>query len=106
MIAAAEATKKADEARKAAAAAPLRAQVRGNLGGRTHSLRSVWKAELVRPAQDLAYTHFRNHPDMIALLDRLGNAVARAKDGPRPDGGLKAGPCAALPGYYVYQSEE
>jgi hypothetical protein len=104
MIAAAEAAKRADEARKAAAAAPVRAHVVGNLGGRTHSLRSVWRAEVVQ--QDLLYAYLRNDRDVMALFYSKANALVRAKDGPRPDGGLKAGPSAALPGCYVYHSEE
>ena len=104
MIDAAEAAREAERARKAVAAVPQRAQVRGNLGGRTHSLRSVWHAEIV--VQDLVYQKFKDHPDVRALLHRLANAAVRAQGGPRPEGGAKAGLCEALQGCYVYESQE
>jgi hypothetical protein len=75
MIAAAEATQEAEKARQTAAAVPRRAQVRGNLGGRTHSPRTEWRALVVQ--QDLLYGYFKTHPDVVELLQRLANAAAR-----------------------------
>ncbi len=93
MIGAAEAAAEAAKARQAVAAVPQRAQVRGNLGGRTHSLRTVYHASIVE--QDLCYGHFRYHADVKALLQRLANAAARG--GTRnPD----------LPGCWIYDTQE
>jgi hypothetical protein len=92
-IAAAEAAKEADAARRTAAAIPRRAQTRDSLGGRTRSLRTVWLAAVIEP--DLCYRHFRDHPDVKDLLHRLANAAARA--GVRhPD----------LPGCYIFSEEQ
>jgi hypothetical protein len=54
---------------------PQRAQVRGNLGGRTHSLRTVWRAEIIE--WDECYQHFKNHTKVTELLQSLANEAAR-----------------------------
>lgn len=92
-IIALEATQEAERARQAAAAVPRRAQVRGTLGGRTHSLRTVWKALIVE--QDLCYRHFRDHADVKAILLQLANAAAR--------GGTRN---PNLPGCEIYSTQE
>jgi hypothetical protein len=92
-IIALEATQEAERARQAAAAVPQRAQVRGNLGGRTHSLRTVWMANIVE--QDLVYRHFRNHSEVKDLLQRLANAAAR--------GGARN---PNLPGCWIFSEEQ
>jgi hypothetical protein len=75
MIAAAEAAREAEKARQAAAAVPRRAQVRGNLGGRTHSLRTVWQADIV--VIEKTFEHYKSRPEVKELLSRLANADAR-----------------------------
>ncbi len=76
MIAAKEAEESAERARKAAAEVPKRTQIRGSLGGRTHTLRKVWRAELVE--QDEFYLHVRNHTKVKELLMSLANEMARS----------------------------
>lgn len=71
-----EAEAEAEKARKAVAAVPQRAQERGNLGGRTHSLRTYWYADVID--QDLCYQHFRARPEIKDVLAKLANAAARA----------------------------
>jgi hypothetical protein len=76
LIAATNAAQEAERKRQEAAAIPKKTQIRGSLGGRVHSPRTVWFAYIAD--QDLCYQHFRNHPDMKALLQRLANAAARS----------------------------
>ena len=90
MIGAREAAQEADRARQAVAAVPQRAQVRGNLGGRTRSLRSVWRADLVVIEEALG--HYKSHREVKDLLTRLANADARA--------GVRW-----IPGFHVYREE-
>ncbi len=87
-----EATQEAERARQTVAAMPRRAQVRGSLGGRTHSLHTVWQASIVE--QDLCYRHFRDHAEVKALLRRLANASAR--------GGVRN---PNLPGCWIFSEE-
>ena len=75
VIVALEATQELEQARQAAAAVPQRAQVRGFLGGRTHSLRTVWRAHIIE--QDVLYNHFRDRREVKELLQSLANAAAR-----------------------------
>jgi hypothetical protein len=91
-IVALEASQEAERARQVAAAVPKRTQIRGALGGRTHSLRTVWKAEIVE--QELLYRHFHKHRDVIDVLQRLANAAARS--------GVRN---PALPGCSIYSEE-
>lgn len=93
MVNAAEAAEEAARARKAVAAAPMRAQVRGSLGGPTHSLRTVWRALMIE--QDLFYLHVRDHKDVKVLLQSLANAAAR--HGTRNPN---------LPGCEIYSTQE
>lgn len=102
-IAAAEAAREADAARKALAEMPRRAQVRPSLGGATLSPTKLWRARVV--VQDDLYKNLRDHRDVVALLDRLANAAVRAKDGPRPPGRELQGRSDALPGCWIYQEE-
>ncbi len=88
-----EAAQEAEAARKAVAAMPQRAQVRGNLGGRTHSLRTVWRAEIME--QDVIYHHFRNCAEVKDLLQSLANAAAR--------GGIRN---PNLPGCEIFSTQE
>lgn len=53
---------------------PRRAESRGALGGRTRNLRLTWHAEVVDV--DLVYHHYRDHPEVQALLYRLANEAA------------------------------
>jgi hypothetical protein len=75
-IAATNAVQEAVRKRQEAAAIPKKTQIRGSLGGRVHGPRTVWFAYIAD--QDLCYQHFRDHPDMKALLQRLANAAARS----------------------------
>jgi hypothetical protein len=93
LIAAREASIEAENARLAAAAIPKRAQIRGSLTGRAHSLRTVWFAHVVK--QDLCYQHFRDHADVKDVLLRLANAAARS--------GVRN---PNLPGCYVESKEQ
>jgi hypothetical protein len=76
MMEAQKAADKAEEARKAAAAVPQRAQTRGALGGRTRSLVTHWYAKIMD--QDRLYRHFRDHEAVTAVLQRLADAAARS----------------------------
>jgi hypothetical protein len=73
MAAAMDAAQEAERLRQAAADVPLRAQTRGI--GRTRSLRTIWKAEIVE--WDECYQHFKNHPKVRELLQGLANEGAR-----------------------------
>jgi hypothetical protein len=74
LISATEAAQEAERARQEAAAVPRRAESRGALGGRTRNLRLTWHAEVVDV--DLVYHHYRDHPEVQALLYRLANEAA------------------------------
>ena len=89
-IVALEATQEAERARQAVAALPQRAQVRGTLGGRTHSLRTVWTADIVEI--DKTFAHYKGRAEVKDLLRRLANADARA--------GIRH-----IPGCHVYREE-
>ena len=71
-----EAAAEAEKARRAVAAIPQRAQSRGNLGGRTRSLQTVWRAEIID--QDKCYLHFRGRQEVKDILSQLANAAARS----------------------------
>ena len=88
-----EATQELERARQALAAIPQRAQVRGNLGGRTHSLRTVWHARIIE--DDLLYMHLRNDRDVKDLLQRKADAAAR--------GGVRN---PNLPGCEIFSTQE
>lgn len=82
MIAAEEARLAAAEAEKAAekAAKPVKAAVKSASGaGRTVSLRTIRYARIVSINQ--ALLHYRDHPETIALVERLANAEIRAAKG-------------------------
>ncbi len=91
IISASEAERRASEAAEAALAVPARAQARGALGGRAHSLRTTWRAHVV----DLvaAVRHYRDRAEVRELIERLANADARA--------GVRS-----IPGCAVYSTEE
>lgn len=78
-----EAQRRAEEAEKAAKAAeaPARAKVGSATGmGKTASLRTVRRAVIDNDL--MALRHYRHHPEVIALLERLATAEIRSKDGP------------------------
>jgi len=54
-------------------------QVRGNQAGRASSLRAYYTA--IVSDFDAAIATFRNHPDLIAVLNKLGSARAREMKG-------------------------
>jgi hypothetical protein len=56
--------------------APKPVRVGGQLG-RATSFRSVWTADI--KDFNAALSHFKDHPDIIALIERLCNAEARSK---------------------------
>lgn len=56
-----------------------RVQVRGNQAGRASSLRAYYTA--IVSDFDAAIATFRNHPDLIAVLNKLGSARAREMKG-------------------------
>ncbi len=91
-IIAMEAAEEAERARKAAAEVPRRTRIRGNLGGRTHSLRTVWKADLVEVDIEAAFQHYKHKAEVKDLLTRLANADARA--------GVRR-----IPGFYVHEEQ-
>ena len=77
-VAAEEAARAAEEAEKQAAKAekaPVNLQ--SAMGARTKSLRTVWRARVTSHAK--ALWHFRDHPDVIDVIERLANAEARAE---------------------------
>ena len=74
-ILAQEATEEAEQAHKAAAAVPKRTQIRGSLGGRTHSLRTVWIANLHE--YEKALNHYKGRPEVRKLIQTLADADAR-----------------------------
>lgn len=79
-IAEAEAARK--EADKAAKAAEKPASVRAGSatgGARTVSLRTTYRCEVEHRGPALA--HFRDHPEVIALIERLASAEVRAQQG-------------------------
>ncbi len=90
IVAASEAERRATEAAQAAAAVPERAQARGQLGGRAHSLRTTWRAHVVEFS--LTLHHYRKRQEVYELIERLANADARA--------GVRA-----IPGCYVFPEE-
>jgi len=90
LINATEATQEAERKRQVAAAIPRRAQASGALGGRTHSLRTVWLANVV--SIEKAFEHYKARKEVKELLNRLANADARA--------GIKK-----IPGCYVWSEE-
>jgi hypothetical protein len=68
----------AEEAAKAALRAEKApANLQSAIGARTKSLRTVWKARVT--SHDKALWHYRRHPDVIATIERLANADARAE---------------------------
>jgi hypothetical protein len=103
MIAAKEADEETERARQAVAEVPQRAQVRGTLGGRARSLRRSWHAVAIDV--DRCYQHFRDHPEVKAVLTQLGDQAARAQAGPRPPDGLKEGMSPDLPGFWIFSEE-
>jgi hypothetical protein len=70
-----EATEEAETARKAAAEVPRRTQIRGNLGGRTHSLRTVWQADIHEIEK--TFQHYKNRREVKELLRSLAIADVR-----------------------------
>ncbi len=74
-IDAADAAAEAERAREAVAAVPVRAQSRGNLGGRARSLKRVAKAQVVD--WDKCYQHYRLRGEVRDVLATLASADAR-----------------------------
>ena len=74
-IVAREAEQEAERARQAAAAVPKRTQIRGALGGRTHSLQTVWKADIHEIEKTFA--HYKGRREVFELLQSLANADVR-----------------------------
>jgi hypothetical protein len=97
-IIALEATQQAEWARQAVAIMPRRAQVRGNLGGRTHSLRTVWKAEIIEIEK--TFERYKSRREVIELLTSLANAdVRNPRLWPNPED-------RDIPGCYVSKTQE
>lgn len=77
----AEAALKAAEKAEKAAAKVETVKVGSATGaGKALSYRTIRSARLKSPA--LAFSRYRDHPEVIALLERLATAEIRAKDGP------------------------
>jgi hypothetical protein len=74
-ILAREATQEADQARKVAAAVPKRTQIRGNLGGRTHSLRTVWMVDIHEIEK--TFERYKGRREVKELLHSLALADVR-----------------------------
>ncbi len=74
-IVALEATQEAERARQVVAAMPQRARVRSSLGGRTHSLRTVWYADIREFENTLE--HYKGRREVRELLQTLANADVR-----------------------------
>ena len=97
-IIALEATQEAERARQAAAAVPKRTQIRGALGGRTHSLRTVWKAEIIEIEK--TFERYKSRREVIELLTSLANAdVRNPRLWPNPED-------RDIPGCYVSKTQE
>lgn len=90
-INAAEAAREAEKKRQIAAAVPLRAQSRGNLGSRVRSLRTYWFADVVN--WSACFNHFQepdpNDPnkkipvaEVREVLTRLAMEAARKANNP------------------------
>lgn len=78
-VAAEEALKEAEDAEKAAAK-PVAARAGSATGaGRTMALRTTWRCEVEQRGPALAY--YRDHPEVIALIERLASAEVRAQTG-------------------------
>ncbi|NFV80048.1 hypothetical protein [Magnetospirillum aberrantis] len=73
--AAARAAEEAQKAAQRAEKAPTNLQ--SSMGARTKSLRTVWRARVTNHAA--ALWHFHKHPDVIATIERLASAEARAE---------------------------
>ena len=73
------ALKTAEKAEKKAAKAPEVKVGSATGAGRTISQREVRSARITN--QNLVYMHFRDHPDVVAVLQRLADAEYRAKGG-------------------------
>jgi hypothetical protein len=101
MLAAKEAEESASRARKAAAEVPKSTQIRGALGGRTHSLRTVWRAKVI--VQDLLYQHCQNDREVVDLLQRKANEFARAGNAGVPHGSRSR---VTLAGCEIYSTQE
>jgi hypothetical protein len=79
MVAADEQRQAAEDAAKEAAK-PVKAQAGSATGGaRTMALRTTWRCEVENRGPALA--HFRDHPEVIALIERLATAEVRAQKG-------------------------
>ena len=89
-IVALEATQEAERAHEAAAAVPKRTQIRGALGGRTHTLRTVWVANLHE--FDKALDHYKGRPEVRKLIQSLADADARH--------GVRY-----IPGFHIYSEQ-
>lgn len=76
----AEAAMKEAVKAEAVAAKPAKASVgSASGGGRTIALRTVVSAVITN--QNLVYMHFRDHPDVVEVLQRLATAAFRAAGG-------------------------
>jgi hypothetical protein len=102
-IAAAEAAREADMARKAVAEMPKRVQVRPSLGGHTLSLRTVWYAEIVE--WDKCYRHFQDNAKVRKLVQSLANEAARSIAAEAARHRLPK-PVQSLPGCEIYSKQE
>lgn len=77
-IAAEEAKKRAAEEAKSAAT-PIRAQAKGDYGTRAASLRTYYSAQIVDVMK--ALRAFKDHPDVVAALQKAANEAAREAKG-------------------------
>lgn len=75
-VAAEEAAKAADKALKDAQRQTTAKAGSATGAGRTMALRTVRTAKVLN--QNAAYMHFREHPDVVALIQRLATAAIRA----------------------------
>jgi hypothetical protein len=75
-IDATNATQEAARKRQEAAAIPKKTQIRGSLGGRMHSPRTYWYAQVVEIEK--AFHHYKARTEVKELLISLANADARS----------------------------
>lgn len=78
-VAAEEAMSAAEPAEKAAAKPATSRAGSATGGGRTMALRTTWRCEVENRGPALSY--YRDHPEVIALIERLASAEVRAQTG-------------------------
>ncbi len=90
IVAAEQLAEQAKEAVKAVTAIPTRAAVKSDVSSRARSLRKTWHARVDNVSA--CFTHYRTHPEVKAVLEKLAGADAR--------GGVRK-----IPGCTIYPTQ-